>query len=100
MSLEDLKLQIETTLCTTEKSFKLGELRVLAVLFLLLVCPTGSRPGAILGLQFGDIQVSLMRDPNGGPHRLVIACTLNKTKTYKGKKEPYVQPHPELHVLN
>lgn len=33
MSLEDLKLQIDTTLSTTEKDFRLGEQRVLAVLF-------------------------------------------------------------------
>ncbi|KAJ4385250.1 hypothetical protein N0V93_010311 [Gnomoniopsis smithogilvyi] len=34
MTLNQLKLQIETTLSTTEKDFKLGELRVLCVLFL------------------------------------------------------------------
>lgn len=39
MTLDDLKLQIETTLCIIEKGFRLGELCVLAVLFLLLLAP-------------------------------------------------------------
>ncbi|KAI0435566.1 C2H2 finger domain protein [Xylaria telfairii] len=43
MTLNDLKLQIETTLRTSEKVFKLGELRILAVLFLLLLALAGSR---------------------------------------------------------
>ena len=36
MTLSDLKLQIETTLFTTSKHFRLGEMCILAVLFLLL----------------------------------------------------------------
>ncbi|KZL74300.1 C2H2 finger domain protein [Colletotrichum tofieldiae] len=43
MTIDDLKQQIETTLSTIKKSFKLGELRILAVLFLLLLAPAGSR---------------------------------------------------------
>ena len=51
MTLEDLKLQIETTLQTTHKDFKLGEMRILAVLFLLLLAPQGSRPQSILNVK-------------------------------------------------
>lgn len=63
MTLQDLKDQIETTLGTTEKSFKLRELRILAVLFLLLLAPQGARPQSILKLRFGDLDLFLIRDP-------------------------------------
>lgn len=51
MTLDDLKRQIEMTLCSTESDFKLGEVRVLAVLFLLLLAPQGSRPQSILNIR-------------------------------------------------
>lgn len=51
MSLSDLKLHIETFLCTTDQDFKLGEIRILAVLFLLLLAPQGSRPQSILDVK-------------------------------------------------
>lgn len=60
MAIEDLKLQIETTLRTTEKAFKLGEPRIFAVLFLLLLAPQGSRPDSILKLQFRHVGILLM----------------------------------------
>ena len=88
MTLNDLKRQIDTTLRTTEKGFKLGELRVLAVLFLLLLAPQGSRPRSILQLKFGDIQVLLVRDPAcpEAPPRLVIELSVAYTKRYLGPK--------------
>lgn len=88
MTLNDLKRQIDTTLRTTEKGFRLGELRVLAVLFLLLLAPQGSRPRSILQLKFGDIQVVLVRDPASpdGPPRLVIELSVAYTKRYLGPK--------------
>lgn len=39
MTLDDLRLQLETTLRTTEKGFRLEELHILAMLFLLLLAP-------------------------------------------------------------
>lgn len=88
MTLDDLKEQIETTIRTTEKGFKLGEMRVLAVLFLLLLAPQGSRPQSILKLRFGDLELSMVRDPMNpnGPARLVIELTLEFTKQYLGPK--------------
>ncbi|CAJ2503094.1 Uu.00g104880.m01.CDS01 [Anthostomella pinea] len=88
LTLEDLKDQIELTLQTTEKSFKLGEQRVLAVLFLLLLAPAGSRPTSILELRFGDINVLLIRDPAHpqAQPRLVIRLSLEYTKRYLGRK--------------
>lgn len=90
MVIEDLMQQNETTLSTTKKSFKLGELRILAVLFLLLLAPAGSRPTATLNLRFKDIRVALARDPEGGPHKLLLRLTPEFTKTYLGEKEQWV----------
>lgn len=94
MTVDNLKQQIETTLSTTKKSFKLGELRILAVLFLLLLAPAGARPTSILRLRFADILVVLSRDPEGGPHNLLIKFTLAFTKTYLGEKDAYVYDSP------
>jgi hypothetical protein len=88
MTLDDLKLQIATTLRTREKAFKLGEARILVVLFLLLLAPQGSRPGAILKMRHRDIEVVLRRvphDPNGPP-RLITRLTLEFTKSFLGPK--------------
>lgn len=87
MTINDLKEQIEETVTTTKKSFDLGELRILAVLFLLLLAPAGARPAAILKLRFKDIQVVVERDPGGGPHRHLIRFTPEFTKTYLGTKD-------------
>ncbi|KAM0814231.1 hypothetical protein AB5N19_00021 [Seiridium cardinale] len=96
MTLTDLKHQIATTLRTTDKSFKLGEMRILAILFLSLLAPAESRPTSILKLRFGDSRVLLARDPDGGPHRLVIKFTLSFTKQYLGKKASKTFLIPEI----
>lgn len=87
MTIDGLKEQIQTTLSTPRKSFRVGELRILAVLYLLLLAPSGSRPSALLRLRFGDIRVVLSRDPEGGPLRILIWFTLEFTKTYLGQKD-------------
>ena len=86
MTLQDLKDQIQTTLSTTKKSFKLGKLRILTVLFLLLLAPQGARPTSILMLKFGNIKLALIRDPANptGPPRLVISLSMRYTKQYLG----------------
>lgn len=95
LTVDQLKEHIQTLLSTTSMSFKLGEQRVLAVLFLLLLAPAGARPSAILGLRNRDIELTLVRDPEGGPHRLNITVTMRFTKQYQGEKEVYVDvPRP------
>ncbi|RWA03585.1 hypothetical protein EKO27_g11521 [Xylaria grammica] len=95
MTIDDLKEQIETTLSTTKKSFKLGELRIYAVLFLLLLAAPGARPTSILRLRFGDTKVVLSRDPEGGPHNLLIKYALAFTKTFLGEKATNTITIPE-----
>lgn len=67
MMAEDLKIQVDTTIRTSEKCFQVGELRISAVFFLLMLAPSGVR--------FGDIEVALTRNPLGGPHVLMIRYT-------------------------
>ncbi|KAI1157437.1 C2H2 finger domain-containing protein [Nemania serpens] len=95
MTVETLKEKIETTLSTTKKRFDLGELRILVVLFLLLLAPGGSRPESILMLRYGDIRVTLARDPDGGLHNLMVRFTPEFTKTYLGAKESTTFTVPE-----
>lgn len=90
MTIQNLQDQILTTLSTTKKSFHLGEIRILAVLFLIMMAPTGARPTSILKLRFGDIQVLRARDPDGGPHRNIIKFTTEFTKGYLGAKDACV----------
>lgn len=87
MTIDDLKEQIEEMISTIKKSFDLGELRILAVLFLLLLAPASVHPLAILRLRFRDIRVVLARDPEGGPYKLLIQFTPEFTKTYLGTKD-------------
>ncbi|KAM0368589.1 hypothetical protein ACHAO7_011093 [Fusarium culmorum] len=95
MTIEDLERQAETTISTTRQRFHLGEHRIYALLFLLLIAPSGSRPRALLFLRFGDLELSLARDPQGGPHRILIRFRLRFTKTFLGEKETNVLTLPE-----
>jgi hypothetical protein len=56
-------------------------------LFLQLAGLTTNRPQAILNLRYRHIQVSLLRDPQGYPHRIVIEFTLEFTKEWLGAKD-------------
>ena len=86
MTLANLKHQINTTLTTIEKAFKLEELCILTVLFLLFLVSTNSRPTFILYLRFDDIYMVLIYDPANGLHRLLIKFILNFIKKYLRKK--------------
>ncbi len=90
MTIDDLKKQIDMIVSTLDKSFRTGECRLLCALFHQLLAPSGSRPEALLLLRFQDIRVSLARDPEGGPHQIVIRFTLEYTKGYLGSKDAYV----------
>lgn len=87
MLLDDLRLQVEAILGTREKGFKLGEQRILAALFLLMLAPMGSRPEAILQMRYGDIEIALHQPKAGGPPKLLIYTTHAFTKTYLGTKD-------------
>ncbi|KAJ5981917.1 hypothetical protein N7451_012017 [Penicillium sp. IBT 35674x] len=87
MDVEDLAKVVETTVSTTKKKFGHDLHRIELGLFLQLAGLTTNRPQAILDLRYRHIQVSLLRDPQGGPHRIVIEFTFEFTKKWLGAKD-------------
>ncbi|KAJ6166764.1 hypothetical protein N7470_002211 [Penicillium chermesinum] len=82
MDVEDLTKVVETTVSTTKKKFGHGRHRIELALFLQFAGLTTNRPQAILNLRHRHIQVSLLRDPQGGPHRIIIEFTFGFTKEW------------------
>ncbi|KZL70486.1 C2H2 finger domain protein [Colletotrichum tofieldiae] len=104
VAIDQLKQHIEETLSTTRKMFGVGEVRLLAVLFVLLVAPAGPRRRAITKLHFRDIRVVLARDSESGPHNLLIRFTPKFTKEYLGTptqspKLCLIPPYCSSHVF-
>ena len=65
-------------------------LRVQLALLIQLAGITGSRPGALMSLTYGDFALSLLRDPKGSEWpRLIVDVTFNNTKSFLGPKTPY-----------
>ncbi|KAH6955707.1 hypothetical protein BKA56DRAFT_638131 [Ilyonectria sp. MPI-CAGE-AT-0026] len=95
MTIENLEKQAKKTIKTTKMRFRIGEHRIYTVLFLLLIAPSGSRPTALLFLRYGDLDIALARDPEGGPHSILIRFKLQFTKTFLGDKEVNTLTLPE-----
>ncbi|KAJ5608636.1 hypothetical protein N7528_009203 [Penicillium herquei] len=73
--IEDIAPFNETILSTQEKRFHLGFQRIQVCLFNSLGIFTVHRKSAMLSLQFRDLQVSLQKDPRGGPPIPLIELT-------------------------
>jgi hypothetical protein len=86
---EDLAVIMQTNLTTTKKKYTHGRHRIQLALFLQLAGFSGNRPQAVLSLCYRHIIVTLLRDPNGGPHNILIEFTYEFTKTFLGMKEMY-----------
>ena len=82
MYVEDLTKVVETTISTTKKKFGHSQHRIELGLFLQLAGLTANRPQAILDLRYRHMLISLLRDPRGGPHRIVIEFTFEFTKEF------------------
>ncbi|KAK0838493.1 hypothetical protein LTS02_017738 [Friedmanniomyces endolithicus] len=66
-------------------------LRVQLALIAQLAGITGNRPGALLALRYGDIKVTLLRDPLGtGMPKVTLGLKFPRTKTYRVPKDPCV----------
>jgi hypothetical protein len=61
--------------------------RIQAQLYLQLGGFTANRPQALLSLCYRHIQVTLLRDPEGGPHRVLLEFTFEFTKEFLGIKD-------------
>jgi hypothetical protein len=77
----------QTNLTTTKKRYTHGRHRIQLALFHHLAAFSGNLPSALLNLCYRHIVVTLLRDPNGGPHRILIEFTCEFTKQYLGMKD-------------
>lgn len=87
MYVEDQILVLGTNLATTEKRYVHGRCRMQAQLYLQLGGFTANRPKAILELRYRHIMVTLLRDPEGGPHSVLLEFTFEFTKGFLGIKD-------------
>lgn len=88
MYVEDLAEYLQGNITTTKKRFTHGRHRIQLTLFCQLAGFSGNRPQALLNLRYRDILVTLLRDPNSGPHRILIEFTCEFTKQFLGEKDP------------
>ncbi|KAF1979399.1 hypothetical protein BU23DRAFT_447357, partial [Bimuria novae-zelandiae CBS 107.79] len=72
MYVEDLTRVLETNLVTTEKRYSHGRYRIQTQVYLQLGGFTTNRPKALLSLCYRHVHVTLLRDPEGGPHRVLL----------------------------
>ncbi|KAB8227561.1 DUF3435 domain-containing protein [Aspergillus alliaceus] len=82
--IEDIVPLNETILSTQEKKFYLGFQRIQVCLFNSLALFTVHRRSALLSLQFKDLQISLQKDPRGGPPIPMVELTAEGTKKFLG----------------
>lgn len=78
---------METAISTTKKKFRHGRNRIELCLFLQLAGLNANRPQAMLNLRYRHIRVSLLRDPQGGPHRIMIEFKFKYTKGFLSAKD-------------
>jgi hypothetical protein len=90
MYVEDQTLVLRTNLETVEKRYPHGRCRIQAQFYLQIGGFTANRPKAILALCYRHIRVTLLRDPDGGPHRVLLEFTFEFTKEFLGIKDMYV----------
>ncbi|EMC97231.1 hypothetical protein BAUCODRAFT_130449 [Baudoinia panamericana UAMH 10762] len=94
----DDQLQLFKTLWgSSHLAFPHERFRVQLALIAQLAGITGNRPSAILGLRYGDLKLSLLRDRGlSGTARLLVDVTFRSTKGYRGPKAPNTFPIPEV----
>jgi hypothetical protein len=80
MYVEDLPKVVETAISTTKNKFGHGQHRIELGFVFQLAGLTANRPQAILDLRYHHILVSLLRDPQDSPHRIVMEFTFEFTK--------------------
>lgn len=62
--------------------------RVQLASILLAAAFTGSRPSALLAIEYRDLDLFLLRDPTSGLPTMVLRVTLTKTKGQEKRKRP------------
>ncbi|MCJ1343078.1 hypothetical protein MMC31_001269 [Peltigera leucophlebia] len=90
MRVEDEFELLKTLHLSVEMIFDHERHRVQLALLMQLAGITGNRPGALLGVRYSDVKITLLPDPQGGdfPRRL-IEIAFKNTKGYLGEKETF-----------
>ncbi|KAF2177817.1 hypothetical protein K469DRAFT_742362 [Zopfia rhizophila CBS 207.26] len=96
MYVEDLTVVLQTNLVTTEKRYSYGRYRIEAQLYLQLGGFTVNWLKALLGLCYRHIQVTLLRDPEGGPHQVLLEFTFEFIKKFLKIKDMNTFPISEI----
>ena len=85
--IEDLVSVLQINLTITKQRYIYSRHRIEISLFCQLAIFSANRPLALLKLHYSNIAVNMLRDPGGGPHRILIEFTCEFTKKYLGTKE-------------
>jgi hypothetical protein len=94
--IEDMVPFNETILRTREKRFHLGFQRIILCLYNTIGLFTVNRKQAILHLQFKHLQISLQRDPHGGPPVPMIEIEPQFVKSVLGMYKVNTFALPEI----
>ncbi len=88
LDVEDFLEVLRCHWVTDTNSFPHERQRVQVATLLLLAAVTGSRPGALLGITYGDIDLFVLRDKKTGEVALTLQLRLKKTKSRQKRKRP------------
>jgi len=84
---------------TDTNTFPHERQRVQLATILLIAAFTGSRPGALLGITYRDLDLFVQRDKTTGEVALTLQLKLTRTKSRKKRKRPWVKawkPSPSI----
>jgi len=88
MDVEDLWEVLPCHWVTDTNSFPHERHRVQVATLLLLAAFTGSRPGALLGINYEDVDLFILRDKRTGKLALTMQLRLRRTKSRQKRKRP------------
>ncbi|KAG8531641.1 uncharacterized protein KY384_003272 [Bacidia gigantensis] len=105
LDVEDFLEVLRCHWVTDTNSFPHERQRVQVATLLLLAAVTGSRPGALLGITYRDIDLFVLRDPKTGEVALTLQLRLKKTKSRQKRKRPktytfFVDNNPMFCVIS
>ena len=88
LDVEDFLEVLRCHWVTDTNSFPHELRQVQVATLLLLAAVTGSRPGALLGIAYGDIDLFVLRNKKTGEVALTLQLRLKKTKSRQKRKRP------------
>ena len=88
LDVEDLWEVLQCHWVTDTNTFPSERLRVELATILLFAAYTSSRPRALLGITFGDLDCFVQRDSKTGATQLMLQVKLTKTKSRKKRARP------------